>query len=341
MKITRAVVLLVLFLITLVPIFADFDDARLEAMGSIGIAVSDDRHPSVINPASLYFYQEERSFIVNGKYSDSFIFNSGEPFPILPNTGFNVSFIGKMISFSIGFDYDVDALSSTDEITNYNLYQESQIRLNASIGYGNFSAGLGIYGGSSKQRTNISIHKNSTISDFFVQTFLTTYDRMLDSEFLQLNLGFMFKSGGLSIGILCDNILDSDGTKSTLSWNSFISEAGIGFYYALDEYGKRGRLNLLNFSVGIEVKNVFTKETRALNAGFEVGLMLAKDYGFYFRTGYKALFDAFGSGTHSIGLGAQLDNVDLNFNANVPVSLYKGKTSGYRFNLAVSFAVRI
>ena len=55
MKRIRTAVLFVLFFVSLVPIYTNFDDARLEAMGSIGIAVSDSRHPTIINPASLYF----------------------------------------------------------------------------------------------------------------------------------------------------------------------------------------------------------------------------------------------------------------------------------------------
>lgn len=340
MRKTRALVLLVLFLLSIVPVFANFEDSRLEAMGSIGLAVSDDRHPLVVNPAALYFYGTDYSFIIDGKYNDSFILNSGEAFPILPASSLNASFIGKMISFSIGFDYKADKLASAEGINYYNIYQESEIRLNLSIGYGRFSAGLGIYGGSSKQRSNISIHTDSTISDFFIQTFLADYDRMLDSEFLQMNLGLMFKSGGLSIGILFDNLLDTVDSKSTISWQAFLSDAGIGFYYAMDEYGKRGRLNLFNFSFGVELKDLFDKDTRALNAGLELGLVLAKNYGFYFRTGYRASFNSFGWGVHSVGLGAQLNNVDLFFNALLPVSVYKGQSED-RVKLVVSFTVRV
>ena len=341
MKRIRTAVLFVLFFVSLVPIYANFDDARLEAMGSIGIAVSDSRHPTIINPASLYFFNEEHLFVVNGQYLDSFLPDSGESFPSLPTSGFNASFIGKMISFSIGFDYEVEPNSETEEIKYYNLYQKSEIKLNLSAGLGNFSAGIGISGGSSKQRTNVPIHQDIAVADFFAQTFLTSYDRLQDSEFLQINLGLMFKTGGLSIGILCDNILDNNGSKTSISWDSFKAETGIGIYYALDEYAKRGRLNLFNFSAGLEIKNVFTNETRALSTGLEVALMLAKNYGLYFRTGYQAKFDAFDLGTHSIGFGAQISKVELYANIHVPVSLYRGLNNGDRFSLAVSFTVRI
>lgn len=341
MKRARIAVLFVLFFALLAPLYADFDDARLEAMGSIGIAVSDSRHPTVINPASLYFSEDDHLFVLNGQYLDSFLFDSGESFPSLPTSGFNASFIGKMISFSIGFDYNVELTGEGEGIKYYNIYQKSEIKLNLSAGIGNFSAGIGISGGSSKQRTSVPIHQNIAVADFFAQTFLTSYDRLLDSEFLQINLGLMFKTGGLAIGILCDNILDNNGSKTTVSWDSFIAQTGIGIYYALDEYAKRGKLNLLNFSIGAEIKNAFTSETRALSAGLEVGFMLAKNYGFYLRTGYQARFKAFDLGTHTIGLGAQLNNVDLYANLHVPVSLYRGLDNGDRFSLAVSFSVRI
>ncbi len=341
MKRIRTVVLLSLFFAVLFPIYADFDDARLESMGSIGIAVSDTRHPTIINPASLYFFEEEHLLVINGQYLDSFLPNSGETFPSLPTSSLNASFIGKMISFSIGFDYNVELNGTVDEIKYYNLYQKSEIKLNLSAGIGNFSAGIGVSGGSSKQRANVPIHRNSAMFDFLAQTFLSSYDRVLDSEFLQINLGIMFKSGGLSIGFLCDNILDNNGSKTSVSWESFISETGIGIYYASDEYSKRGRLNMFNYSAGLEIRNVFTSETRALNAGAEVALILAKNYGFYFRTGYQASFKSFDLGTHSIGLGAQLNNLELYANAHFPVSIYRGLDNGDYFSLAVSFTVRI
>lgn len=341
MKNLRAVVLVVLFLVLGVPVFANFNNARLEAMGSIGIAVSDDRHPNVINPASLYFYEDSQTFIINGQYMDSFLLQSEESFPVYPNAGFNGSFIGKMISFSIGFDYSVQSIREDQNIRYYNLYQNSEIKLNLSIGLGNFSAGIGVYGGSSKQRSSIPIRNEAAVYDFVSQTFLTSYDRMQDSEYLQMNLGFMFKKSGLSVGILCDNILDSDGSKTTVSWDSFISETGIGLYYTSSEYGRRGRLNTFGYSGGLEISNLFNSDARRLNAGFELSLLLSKNYSFYFRTGYAATIEDFGFGTHSMGLGAKLNTVEVNFNAHFPLSVYRRIDRGERFSLAVSFTIII
>ncbi len=341
MKSLRTTVLIVLFLAVIVPVFASLDDARLEAMGSIGIAVSDDRHPNVTNPASLYFYEDDQIFILNGQYLDSFLLNSKETFPTYPGAGFTGSFIGKMISFSIGFDHNVELSGAGESVKYYNIFQESEIRLNLSAGLGGFSAGIGIYGGSSKLRSNVPIHKNSAAFDFFSQTFFTTYDRMLDSEFLQMNVGFMFKTGGLSVGILCDDILEIDGSKTSLSFDSFVSQAGIGLYYASSEYGRRGRLNTFGYSGGLEITNLFTGKNRSLSAGLELYLLLAKDYSLYFRMGYKALFRDFSFGTHSIGLGVQLNTVELNANAFFPLSVYRGIDRGERFSIALSFTITI
>ncbi len=340
MKHIRTLVLFLLFFAVFFPIYANFDDARLEAMGSIGIAVSDSRHPTMINPASLYFFAEDHLFVLNGQYLDSFVPNSGETFPSLPTSGLNAAFIGKMISFSIGFDYNVELNGEGDDVKYYNIYQKSEIKLNLSAGLGSFAAGIGISGGSSKQRANAPVHRNNAFFDFFAQTYLTSYDRLLDSEFLQINLGLMFKSGGLSVGLLCDNILDNNGSKTSISWKSFISETGIGIYYAFDEYSKRGRLNMFNFSAGAEIKNLFTSETRSLSTGVEVALVLAKNYGFYLRTGYEARFRDFKLGTHSIGFGAQIGTVELYANAHIPVSIYRGLDNGDSFSLAGSFTIR-
>ena len=341
MKSLRTVVLIILFLAILVPVFANFDDARLEAMGSIGTAVSDDRHPTIVNPAALYFYEEDQTFVLNWQYQDSFLLNSGEAFPSYPSSAFNGSFIGKMISFSIGFDFSVDNAGEGEGVNYYNIYQESEIRLNLSVGLGSFSAGIGIYGGSSKQRSTVPIHTNSAAIDFFSHTFLATYDRMLDSEFLQMNLGFMFKKSGLSIGILCDDILEIDGSKTSLSWKSFLSQAGIGIYYVSSEYGRRGSLNTFGYSGGLEISNLFTGSTRSFSAGVELSLLLAKDYSLYLRTGYHAFFKNFGFGTHTLGLGVKLNKVELYANAHFPMSVYRGIDNGERFSLAISFTITV
>ena len=319
-------------------IFADSSSVRLRSMGGIGIAVSDPRHPAVANPASLYFLENDSSFVLDSSYSDSFLPNSGETFPTYPGSGLKGTFMGKRISFSIGFDYSVESTGIGDGIKYYNVYQTSEIRLDFCAGYGNFGAGIEVYGGSTKQRVNVPIHQSTALSDFVIQTYLSPYDRRSDSEYLQINLGFMYGMSGFTFGLMFDDILDNQDSKTALSWDTFVNEAGIGVYYVRDEYGRRGSLNHFGFSAGVEVSNLFRNSTRTFHVGLELSYMLLKDYGFYLRTGYEALFSDFSLGTHSFGVGSRLDYVEFYLNFRFPLAVYRGLNSGDRFTMELAAA---
>lgn len=318
-------------------------------MGGIGIAVNDSRHPSIKNPAALFFLDQDSSFVLDSSYADFFKPNSGETFPSYPCHGLKGTFIGKMLAFSIGFDYSVEdvntaTVSTENGIKYYNIYQNSEIRLDFSAGLGNFAAGIEVFGGSSKQRINIPVHNSTAFSDFFIQTFLAQYDRSSNSEYIQINLGFMYKTGDFTFGLMFDDILEAQGLKTSLSWDSFISDTGIGVYYVRSEYGKRGKLNTFGLSAGLEITSLFTEDKKTLHAGLELSYMLLKDYGFYFRTGYEALLDSFDNGTHSFGVGAKFDKLELYLNFNFPLLIYKGLNSTLNTNdrfsveLAMTFA---
>lgn len=336
----RIAVVLVLCLSCLCA-FAGSSSVRLRSMGGLGIAVGDSRHPSVSNPAALYFLGGESSFTLDSGYSDSFLPDSGETFPTHPGSGLKGTFMGRRISFSIGFDYSVEATGEGAGVKYYNVYQTSEIRLDFAAGYGGFGAGIEVYGGSVKQRINVPIGQSTAFSDFIIHTYLSQYDRKGDSEYLQINLGFMYGAGGFSVGLMLDDILDSQGSKTSLSWESFIDETGIGVYYVRDEYGRRGSLNHFGFSAGLEVENLFRRSSRTLHAGLELSYMLLKDYGFYLRTGYEGPFRDFSLGAHTFGVGSKLNGLELCLNFRFPIAVYRRLGDGERFTveLAASFSI--
>lgn len=342
MRNTKKIVL-VAFILCLVNFlaFAGSSSVRLRSMGGIGIAVSDSRHPSVVNPAALFFMGEDNSFVLDTSFQDSFKPNSGEIFPVYPASGLKGTFIGKMIALSLGFDYTVENTSSSDATKYYNIYQESEIKIDLTAGIGNFGAGIEIFGGSQKQRLNVPIHESTALSDFFFQTFFTSFDRKTDSEYIQINLGFMYKVGEFSFGFMFNDILDNTTSKTSLSWQSFISESGFGIYYIRNEYGKRGKLNNFGISAGLDISNIFDNSSRTLHVGLELSYMLVKDYGFYFRTGYKALFNSFSNGSHTFGLGTKLGNGDFSLNFSFPVSVYRGENTNDRFTVELAMTLAL
>ncbi len=94
-------------------------------------------------------------------------------------------------------------------------------------------------------------------------------------------------------------------------------------------------------SAGLDISNIFDNSSRALHVGLELSYMLVKDYGFYFRTGYEALFNSFFDGTHTFGLGTKLDNADFSLNFSFPLSIYRGESTDNRFTveLAMTWAL--
>lgn len=320
--------------------FAGQSSMRLRSMGGLGIAVNDQRHPSVSNPAVLYFIGGESLFMLDSSYNDSFLPNSGETFPTYPGSSLNGTFMGRRISFSIGFDYSVQSVGIGEGVKYYNVFQTSEIRLDFAAGFGNLGAGIEVYGGSVKQRVNVPINQRTAFSDFIIQTFLSPYDRKGDSEYLQINLGLMYGRNGLSFGLVFNDILDNQGSKTALTWNSFIDGTGFGLYYAMDEYGRRGSLNHFGFCVGFEMSNVFDKDGRMIHAGLELSYMLLKDYGFYARTGFQGYTKDFSQGVHSVGVGAKLNGVELCLNFRLPFGVYKGSDDDrFTVELAASFSI--
>ncbi len=334
-----ALVAFILCLVSFVA-FAGSSNVRLRSMGGIGIAVSDSRHPAIVNPAALFFMGEDNSFILDTSFQDSFKPKSREIFPVYPETEIKGTFIGKRIALSLGFDYTVENTSSSDATKYYNIYQASEIKIDLTAGIGNFGAGIEIFGGSQKQRLNVPIHENTALSDFFFQTFFASFDRKTDSEYIQINLGFMYKAGEFSFGFMFNDILDNTTSKTSLSWESFISESGFGIYYIRNEYGRRGELNHFGISAGLDVSNIF-ESSRALHVGLEFSYMLVKNYGFYIRTGYEALFNSFTNGTHTFGIGTKLNNGDFSLSFNFPLSVYRGDSTNDRFSVELAMTLAL
>jgi hypothetical protein len=287
------------------------EDPRLAAMGGIGISVSGTNMQSYQNPAAVFFDDNDFTFAFKGILGDTVGVAS---WPYLPETSMSGLFVSEMIT--MGIDVTFAAGNHNAEYDHVDMLQSSTLQVNFCAGYGPISAGVGVSGGSVRQRLDVKMQDGA---DYFMQTLLAKYDRVVNSEYIQVNAGLMLKVQQFSFGMLLDNVLDKEGSSTTFTWRSLFSEAGVGAYWSRNEYSARGRMNNLVYSAALEFTKLFDRGNTGMNLGGEVKFRLVRDSSVSVRAGYTAAFSSFGSGTVTTGLGLSFRNLEFAVNLLAPI----------------------
>lgn len=328
---------LVSFLIVVLAMFSLFagqTNRRLDTMGGIGIAAKGGAFSFFRNPASLFFNEGGSRLLFEGELGDSFSTSGEEFIPANPVTHLNGMVSGGMISCRISLDYTVDKDRRMGDVWNCNAYQTSEINLQLAAGYGGFGAGIGILGGSKSQRISIEVDPQKAISDYITECFFGPYDRVSNSEFLQINVGMMYSFGSLCAGVIFDNVLDKTGNKTSVSMDSFFSETGIGVFYTRPEYNNLGHLNLWGYSIGADISKLLAPEERTLHLGGELTYRLMGSYSISILAGYNSVLRTIGDGVLSVGGSADIGVIRLTLGLDFP-------TNGQTWGAGVSGALMI
>ena len=305
----KALLALILVILALHGAFAI--DPRLSAMADVGIGVYGPNLQSYPNPAAVFFDDNKYTFAVRGRLSDTIGVESA---PFLPQSDLNALFVADLIA--MGIDLAIRSDNYTSDEDHVDIYQHTTLNVSLGYGYRFISVGLGISGGSSQQRLNVPMKR---IVDFPIQSAFAQYDRVVNSEFIQVDAGMMLKFGQFSMGVLLDNVLDKDGAQTTFSWRSLFGDTGVGFYWARDEYSSRGKANQFIYSFALEASGLFNATERTLKAASELKLRLVRDSSVSVRGGYKSLFSDLGHGEITAGLGLVIRKFEFALNANIPV----------------------
>ena len=305
----KALLALILTILALGASFAV--DPRLSAMADVGIGVSGSNMQSYRNPAAVFFDEPKFTFAICGRLSDTLGVSS---VPYLPQSDLNAIFVADLIAMGIDLSFQSDNYKSDED--HVDLYQHTTLNVSLGYGYNFISVGLGISGGSSQQRLNVPMHR---IYDFPIQSVFAPYDRVVNSEFIQVDAGMMLKFGQFSMGVLLDNVLDKDGAQTTFSWRSLFEDTGVGFYWERNEYSSRGKANQIIYSFALEANGLFNAPERTLKAATEFKLRLVRDSSVSVRGGYKSLFSDLGHGEITAGLGLVIRKLQFALNANIPV----------------------
>ncbi len=281
-------------------------DPRLEAMGGIGIGVSGSNMHSYPNPAAVFFDENDFTFAFSGYLGDEV---GGDSWPYLPTGAISAMFAAEMITMGL----DVSLITGNyDSVHDHvDSYLSSSLNVNFSAGYGHVSAGVGVSGGSVRQRLDVEMN---TIADLVMQTIMAQYDRVVNSEYIQVDAGFMMKFNQLSVGMLLDDVLDKDGASTTFSLSSLLSDAGIGVYWSRAEYSARGRMNNFLFSGGIELKKIFSFQELGMNVGGEVRFRMVRDSSISLRAGFYSALNSMEEGTLTAGAGVIFRDLDVALN---------------------------
>lgn len=280
-------------------------------MADVGISVSGSNMQSYPNPAALFFDDNKYTFAVRGRLSDTLGVASA---PYLPQSDMNLLFVADLIS--LGLDLSFRSENPREDEDHVDLYQHTSLHVNLSYGYRFISVGIGISGGSSQQRLNVPMER---LVDFPIQSIFAPFDRVTNSEFIQVNAGMMVKAGRFSFGVLLDNILDKDGAQTTFNWKSLFSDTGVGIYWARDEYSSRGRANQIIYSFALEANGVFNAENRLLKAASELKFRLVRDSSVSVRAGYNAPMNDLSLGEVTAGIGLSIRKLEFALNASIPI----------------------
>ena len=307
----RALVATILIILTMGALRAL--NPRLSAMGRIGIAVSGTDMQSYDNPAAVYFDDNRTTFTFHADMEDTM---GREVWPYLPSSDIDVQFVADMITMDLEVSYYSNNFRT--DTKHVDLYQQATLNVNFSAGYKYISGGIGVTGGSTQQRLDVAIDK---IWDFPVQTFLSPFDRVVNSEFIQVSAGLMADFGNLSFGMLMANILGKDGATTIFNWDTLFSQTGVGVYWSRSQYSSRGKLNNFIYSVGVDFDYLFS-EDRRMNAGAEIQFRLIRDSSVFFRGGYTAKLSEMDNGTITVGVGANIRMFELALNADFPMDGY-------------------
>lgn len=262
-------------LISLLTFFAfalPFDtDIRQKALSLYGIADASGGENSFKNPAGIYLYDHDSKFFASVGYSGDVYLRT--------------RFVGKYSSLSLDLDY-----SKQDDI----FYRDFTFGFNAAYGYRYFGLGVGCYGGAS-----------------MVKPHSGEFERLDDSQFFTIRVGSMYKLKDFTFGVLADNVFVYDSFEKRLSLTEALENLSAGAYWSQGKYSKRGRLNSLVTSVGIEFHNMLDKYTRAVAAGAETTIQLSNEYAVSLRVGSEFILEDYKNPSLTAGLSVKLDRFEI------------------------------
>lgn len=285
-------------------------DPRLTAMGGIGVGVSGTGMLSYTNPAAVFFDDNPYTFALSTSVADVV---GLDPWPCNPTSSLEALFTASLVTAGIDVTYNA---VNRRENAHVDVIQDVKLDVNICAGYGMISAGVGVTGGSQMQRLDVPM---DDLTDFPVQTLFAPFDRVVNSEFIQLRAGVMLRLGQFHIGVLLDDLLKKTDSGMTFQWDAIFQGTGTGVYWSSPEYSARGRMNNFLFSAGAEVTNIFNAEDRRFSAGAEVRFRFTRTAGVSIRAGYTSLLASFGSGTVTTGAGADFGPVSVGLNADFPI----------------------
>lgn len=285
-------------------------DPRLTAMGGIGVGVSGTEMLSYTNPAAVFFDDNPYTFALSTSVADVV---GIDPWPCNPSSSLEALFTANLVTAGIDITYNA---VNRRENAHVDVIQDVKLDVNVSAGYGIFSAGVGVTGGSQMQRLDVPM---DDLTDFPVQTLFAPFNRVVNSEYIQLRAGMMLRLGQFHMGVLLDNLLQKTDSGMSFKWDSIFNGTGTGLYWSSPEYSARGRMNNFLFSAGAEVRNIFKSEERRLSAGAEVRFRFTRTSGVSVRAGYTSLLNKLGSGTVTAGIGGDFGHFSVALNADFTI----------------------
>ncbi len=336
-------VLVCCMVVNLAPLAAQRTFAlRSLAMGSAGVALNGSPGPLSINPASLY-YQQENQLMLTGMYGDSFLLADHAAEAVLanwqePSTSARALFSSRFAALSIELEYVLqDRTVRPDQTVRFIANNISKLQLNAAYGNENVAVGIFALGGTALERT-VVLDDEAPLLDYLQQTFLERYYPVAGNQYFNVGAGLLVSYEWISMGLATESLFQMDYSTNELVMDagSIIEDLTVGMGFTTPVFDRDNELNLMVFSFAFDVSNVGDENLRQIHGGLEVKFQLLPSYSIAVRAGYRerqadlaSLFALDGSqGFTTFGLGARLGSLDLNLLAEVPLATYQASWDG-------------
>jgi len=214
--------------------------------------------------------------------------------------------------------------------------KQYQFSVNVSGSYSFFSGGIGARFVSPWYRT-FTVEKTDRLGELLRQCYFYPYERLSDEVKAELRAGVLFTFDLFTVGVLLEDIVSYENSKTSFSWEQLKNGLSYSFAYNPSLYSKRGRLVKFLYSFALELEHMLDKENGVLMGGSEFCWQFARKHSYSLRVGYNTPYSKIPSGDLTIGLGYRFRDYDIGLDAVIPSETLANTGSG-TFTLGLTFS---
>jgi hypothetical protein len=292
-----------------------------------------------LNPANLSYRDEDSpTFDSYLLFDDTYNSDNVASYLQNPESKLGITFYGTSLSLSLeANNYLDDREEVLDEgIVKYRGYNKYSLGIGWGYKFGNLALGLSIKGGSQLLKTDYKLRSNGfALSDYFVETFFSSYQPVTSAQFFNVGLGGRFViNNRIALAFISDGEFDVNSSSITdLNLSKYFERLCIGVSGISDEYSFAGELKFLRIRFFGDMLYVGDDENRETRISSEFRFQLSKSFYSSIYIGIQekqpSLIDIVtldpSSATSHYGLDLNWLGYNILFNVAIPFDYYTGE----------------